>query len=133
MQKISALLAVLVLFLISCQSEKKEKETIQIGTKKSEASPFEIGKKIFDGKGKCYTCHKIDKKSIGPGVTEIVKIYKEKDADLIAFLKQKADPIVDPETYVVMKTNFAIIKNFSEEELKALEIYMNEVSTSKTK
>ncbi|AXT61635.1 cytochrome C552 [Aquimarina sp. AD10] len=133
MQKISVVLAVLILLSIGCQSEKKEKETIQIGTKKGESTPFEIGKKIFDGKGKCYTCHKIDKKSIGPGVTEIVKIYKEKDADLIAFLKQKADPIVDPETYVVMKTNFAIIKNFSEEELKALEIYMNEVSTSKTK
>ncbi len=133
MQKISVVLAVLILLSIGCQSEKKEKETIQIRTKKGESTPFEIGKQIFDGKGKCYTCHKIDKKSIGPGVTEIVKIYKEKDADLIAFLKQKADPIVDPETYVVMKTNFAIIKNFSEEELKALEIYMNEVSTSKTK
>ncbi|MBQ0735847.1 c-type cytochrome [Aquimarina celericrescens] len=128
MQKTTIILITLALFAVSCQSEKKEKEDIKIGTKKKEISAFDTGKKIFNGKGKCYTCHKIDKKSIGPGVHEIVKIYKEQNADLIAFLKQEAEPIVDPETYAVMKTNFAIIKTFSEEELKALEVYMTEVS-----
>ncbi len=125
--KIGFVYMVIALFFISCQSEKKGNENIKIGAKKKEISSFDIGKNIFNGKGKCYTCHKIDKKSIGPGVVEIIKIYKEKNADLIAFLKQEAEPIVDPETYAVMKTNFAIIKTFSEEELKALEVYMTEV------
>ncbi len=125
--KIGFVYMVIALFFISCQSEKKGNENIKIGAKKKEISSFDIGKNIFNGKGKCYTCHKIDKKSIGPGVVEIIKIYKEKNADLIAFLKQEAQPIVDPETYAVMKTNFAIIKTFSEEELKALEVYMTEV------
>ncbi len=128
MQKTILLITACALLFASCQSEKKEKEEIKIGTKKKEISAFDTGKKIFNGKGKCYTCHKIDQKSIGPGVVEIMKIYKEKNADLIAFLKQEAEPIVDPETYAVMKTNFAIIKTFSEDELKALEVYMTQVS-----
>lgn len=128
MQKTILLITACALLFVSCQSEKKEKEEIKIGTKKKEISAFDTGKNIFNGKGKCYTCHKIDQKSIGPGVVEIMKIYKEKNADLIAFLKQEAEPIVDPETYAVMKTNFAIIKTFSEDELKALEVYMTQVS-----
>ncbi len=128
MQKTILLITACALLFASCQSEKKEKEEIKIGTKKKEISAFDTGKNIFNGKGKCYTCHKIDQKSIGPGVVEIMKIYKEKNADLIAFLKQEAEPIVDPETYAVMKTNFAIIKTFSEDELKALEVYMTQVS-----
>lgn len=131
--KIAIVLGVAVLFLTSCQSEKKDKEEIQIGTKKEKVSSFDLGKRIFNGKGKCYTCHKIDKKSIGPGVIDIVKIYKEQNVDLIAFLKQETKPIVDPETYAVMKTNFAIIKTFTEEELIAVTVYMNEISNDKTK
>ncbi|MEW7289329.1 c-type cytochrome [Aquimarina sp. 2304DJ70-9] len=127
MHKIVLLLATIALLSTSCQSEKKEKSEIKIGTKKKENSPFEVGNKIFNGKGKCYTCHKTDKKSIGPGVAEIMKIYNEQDADLIAFLKQEAKPIVDPETYAVMKTNFTIIKTFSDEELNALIVYMTEI------
>ncbi len=126
--KIGILLGVVVLFSTSCQSEKKEKEEIKIGKKKEEISSFDLGKSIFNGKGKCYTCHKIDKKSIGPGVIDIVKIYEEQNGDLMAFLKQEAEPIVDPETYTVMKTNFAVIKTFTEEELKAVIVYMNDIS-----
>ena len=42
---------------------------------------------------------------------------------MVAFLQEKAEPIVDPSQYETMKTNFAITKNLSEEELKALEAY----------
>jgi len=122
------LLVIIAFVLTSCQSEKKEKSAIKIGAKKEEISSFDLGKKIFNGKGKCYTCHKIDKKSIGPALIDIVKIYKEQKADLVAFLKQETEPIVDPETYTVMKTNFAIIKTFSEEELEALQTYMLKIS-----
>ncbi|MBQ4822044.1 c-type cytochrome [Aquimarina sp. MMG016] len=131
MQRLILLLSLVVL-AVGCQSEKKEKKQITIGTKKEKASPYDTGKAIFNGKGKCYTCHKIDKKSIGPGVIDIMKVYKDQKGDLIAFLKQEAEPIVDPETYAVMKTNFAIIKTFTEEELNAVEVYMNEVANGKT-
>ncbi|WP_109301817.1 c-type cytochrome [Aquimarina sp. AU474] len=132
MQKIALLLLSITLVLAGCQSEKKEKEEIVIGKKKIKQTPFDIGKKIFNGKGKCYTCHKTDKKSIGPSVIEIMKVYKEQNGNLIAFLKQEAKPIVDPETYTVMKTNFAIIKTFSQDELDALSTYMDGISNGKT-
>ncbi|MEW7279591.1 c-type cytochrome [Aquimarina sp. 2201CG1-2-11] len=119
----------ITLGILSCQSGKKEKKPeIKIGTKKEQLSPFDVGKTVFNGKGKCYTCHKVDKKSIGPSILEIMKVYNEEKGDIIAFLKQDAEPIVDPETYTVMKTNFAIIKTFTEEELQAVEVYMSEMS-----
>lgn len=130
MQKIIALLVGIVLLSTGCQSEKKEKEKITIGTKKEEISSYDLGKNIFNGKGKCYTCHKVNKKSIGPGIIEIMKVYKEQNGDVIAFLKQEAEPIVDPETYTVMKTNFAIIKTFTEEELKAIAEYMTNINAN---
>ncbi|WP_438710509.1 c-type cytochrome [Aquimarina muelleri] len=132
MQKIITLLFGIVLFSTGCKSEKKEKEELTIGTKKQEISTFDLGKSVFNGKGKCYTCHKTDKKSIGPSIQEIIKVYKEQNGDIIAFLKQNAEPIVDPETYAVMKTNFAIIKTFTPEELEAVKIYMMDVSKGKT-
>jgi len=109
-----------------CQSKHKENIEIKSKSKEEKMTSYELGKSIFNGKGKCYTCHKMDKKFIGPGISEIVKIYKEKKGDLISFLKQRSEPIVDPQTYTVMKTNFVIIETFTEKELKALEMYMLE-------
>jgi cytochrome c len=42
---------------------------------------------------------------------------------MVDFLKEKAEPIVDPAQYEVMKTNFSITKTMTDEELKALEEY----------
>jgi len=125
-----ALLSSMVL-ITGCQSEKKsDKEKIVIGGKKKEVSPeFELGEKLFKGKGNCYSCHRLEKKSIGPSVAAIMKIYKEQNGDIIGFLRQKKDPIVDPENYAVMKTNFIRLEKFTDEELKAIELYMNEVNT----
>lgn len=90
-----------------------------------ELSPSaKIGQEIFDGKGKCFSCHKPDQKIIGPSIAEIAKIYKEKNGNMVEFLKGNGEPIVDPSQYEVMKTNFAITKNLSDEELKGLEDYM---------
>jgi cytochrome c len=43
---------------------------------------------------------------------------------MVSFLKQEAEPIVDPSQYEVMKTNFAITEEMSDEELIALEAYI---------
>ncbi len=129
MKNKSVLVLIALILSIGCQSEKKqEKDKITIGTKKQEKSAeFIYGEKIFKGKGNCYSCHRVDKKTIGPSVIEIMKIYNEQNGDIIGFLRQKKDPIVDPDNYAVMKTNFARIKKFTDEELKAVKLYMTEV------
>ena len=104
---------------ISCQNknEKTETSVAETATKIS-------GQELFEGEGNCIACHKPDQKIIGPSLEEIAKIYKEEKGSITAFLKQESDPLVDPSQYDVMKTNFAITKTMSDEELKALEDYI---------
>lgn len=120
------LLLSLVGVLFSCKKESDEnfgKPTQEVAEKQA-LKPEDLGKEIFEGKGICYTCHKEDVKTIGPSIKDIAKIYKEKGGNIVAFLQEKAEPIVDPSQYATMKTNFAITKNLPEEELKALEAYI---------
>ncbi len=123
------------LFIVSCGGDKKtdkfgnpvsdEKENVE--AVKPEVSEFplaEKGKEIFEGKGTCATCHKLDIKLVGPSIQDIAEIYKEKNANMITFLKGEGEPIVDPTQYEVMKANFALTKTFSDEELQSLEQYI---------
>ncbi len=111
--------------LAACNKKEEKKESLYPEVKKTQAQlTLELGQEVFDGKGMCYSCHKPDQKVIGPSIAEIAKIYKEKGASIVDFLKEKGDPIVDPSQYSVMKTNFAITKNLPEEELVALEAYI---------
>jgi cytochrome c len=107
---------------ISCKKENQENfgKTTEATTQK----PEDLGKEIFEGKGVCYTCHKPETKTVGPSIKDIAKIYKEKGGNIVDFLQEKSEPIVDPSQYATMKTNFAITKNLPEEELKALEAYI---------
>ena len=89
-----------------------------------EKSLLSEGKNIFEGKGTCTSCHQHNRKVIGPSLTDISKIYIENNANMVSFLKGKGEAIVDPSQYEIMKTNFAITKNMSDEELKALEAYI---------
>ena len=61
---------------------------------------------------------------IGPSITAISKIYKDKKASIALFLKGEGEPLVDPSQYEIMKANFAITKSMTDEELDALETYM---------
>lgn len=130
MKKLFVLTTVLV--LVACGG--KEKTTTEETTAAPEVSegavanlnPEEqLGQEIFDGKGNCYTCHKPDAQAIGPSIKAIAKIYKDQKADMVTFLKGEGKPIVKPEQYEVMKTNFYLTKTFSDEELKAIEAYMH--------
>lgn len=114
-------LLVFIGIFISC---KKETETNYGQPKHDETSVNVSGEELFSGKGTCTACHLPDQKVIGPSITEIAKIYKEKNASIVSFLKEEAEPIIDPSQYETMKTNFAITKQMSDEELKALEEYM---------
>jgi cytochrome c len=112
-----------VLFL-SCGKEKEQEFFGKQETPETTENPIVTkGKELFEGKGTCVACHKPDVKVIGPSISEIAKIYKEKNADMVKFLKGEGEPIVDPSQYEVMKTNFSITKNMSDEELQALEAY----------
>jgi len=124
-----AIIAFAVLAFVSCK--KEEKTTIdnsQISTEESAVSavktPEELGKEIFEGRGNCTSCHQVDQKVIGPSIHEIAKIYKNKNADIVNFLKGNGEPIVDPSQFAVMKTNFPVTQAMSDDELKAIETYI---------
>jgi cytochrome c len=115
---------ILLLLVITVASCKKEAED-NFGQPKIDKTAVAVsGEELFSGKGTCTACHLPDQKVIGPSIAEIAKIYKEKNGSIVAFLKEEAEPIVDPSQYETMKTNFAITKQMSEEELKALEDYI---------
>ena len=128
MKKLFFLLFTLV--FISCGDKKSEPfgkapdETLVDQTEVAVDPTLALGEDLFNGVGLCKTCHLPDKKVIGPSIVEIATIYKEKGGNMVEFLKENAEPIVDPTQYEVMKTNFAVTKTLSDEELKALETYM---------
>ncbi len=106
------------------KTEEATTETTSEGMPAANQTPEQLGENIFNGKGNCATCHKVEAKTIGPGVQEIAKIYKDKNSDIVKFLKGEAEAIVDPSQYEVMKANFAITKAMSDEELQGLEAYI---------
>lgn len=112
------------LLLMGCGSNKKEEAKESITYENEKRNPIELGQELFEGTGNCFACHKPDQKIIAPSLQEIAKIYKENNGDMVQFLKGKGEPIVDPKQYEVMKTNFAITKTMTDEELKALEAYI---------
>jgi len=117
----------LVILSFSCKKESQESfrnETPAV-TEEKELTPEELGKVIFEGKGNCISCHQIESKTIGPSTQEIAKIYKEKNANMVAFLKGESDAIVDPSQFVLMQANITLTKTFSDKELQGLEAYIN--------
>jgi len=121
MKKVALL--VCLIFVISC---KKESEATfgQPNPDEVSQTPEQLGKSIFEGKGNCVACHRIDEKLVGPSIQEMATIYKTQNGDMVSFLKDEAKPIVDPSQYEVMKTNLALTKEMSEQELKGLEAYI---------
>jgi len=113
----------MLVLVFSCKKESTESFG-KPEASSEKAMPTDLGKELFEGKGKCVTCHLPAQKVIGPSIQEIVKIYADKKASIVTFLKGEADPIVDPTQYDVMKTNFEVTKAMTDDELQALEKYM---------
>ena len=105
--------------LVACQN-KEAKTATSVDKTATKVS----GKELFEGEGNCTACHKPDQKIIGPSLQDIAKIYKTKKGSIVLFLQEKSEPIVDPSQYEIMKTNFAITKSMSDNELQALEDYI---------
>jgi len=124
--KINILLSVMLLAIsISCGGKKADQDYDKKPSIDKATYPLaEKGKGIFEGKGICINCHKLDIKLVGPSIQEMAKIYKEKKISIATFLTGTEEPVIDPEQYEVMKINFELTKNFTDEERLALEQYI---------
>ena len=137
MKKILFVFAIFSLFIVSCGETKKEDVKKEVESTKEEpkaaaeagADLVAMGEKLFTDKT-CVSCHQLDAKIVGPSVKDIVKIYDEKNANLVDFLKGTQEAIVetDPGQIAIMKANLdGFVKNLSATELDALAAYMNSV------
>jgi cytochrome c len=108
---------------IACGEKKNQEDFGKPSASTPAQEQLALGKKLFEGVGLCHTCHKTDQKIIGPSVKEIAKIYKDMNLDMVAFLRGELEPVVDPEQYEVMKTNFTVTKAMTDDELRAIEAY----------
>jgi cytochrome c len=107
---------ILVVFIASCKNETQ--------TNSDKPEPKTISGEVLFTENNCTACHKPDQKVVGPSLQEIAKIYKEQNGNMVAFLKEEAEPIVDPTMYETMKINLQVTKTMSNQELKALEDYI---------
>ncbi len=124
----------------NCGEKKSDKKQEKITLQPKKDTPKQAntdntaliakGKKLFKDKT-CFTCHMPKEKGIGPSITEINKIYSDKNADIIAFLKGELKAIVDtdPGQVAVMKANLdGFVKDLKDPELNALKAYMLSVN-----
>lgn len=134
MKKILFVFAIFSLTAISCgetkkEDVKKEIETTKEAVKEAPAAGNDmiaLGEKLFTEKT-CVSCHQLDARIVGPSVKDIVKIYDEKGANLVDFLKGNQEAIVDtdPGQIAIMKANLdGFVKDLKDEELQALAAYM---------
>ena len=118
----------LVILLFSCKKESQETFGKTQNSNIESKTPELLGQELFEGKGNCVACHQVAQKTVGPSIQDIAKTYKDQNGSIVNFLKNDAKPIVDPSQYEVMKVNFAITKAMSDDELNALEVYINSKS-----
>jgi len=121
---------ILLLIVFSCNRNKKPTEksgkSVPERGELSMDSQIFLGNRLFSEKT-CITCHNVNEKKIGPSVKEIMTVYKEKDGDIVAFLKGEAKPMVDTTAsqVAIMQANIdGFLKNISDEELKTIATYM---------
>ena len=121
---------IVILVLSSCNSDKKTKKDNEKGAPEraelSHDSKIFLGNRLFSEKT-CITCHAIDNIKIGPSVVDIMHVYKENNADIVAFLKGNSKPIVDTTAsqVAIMQANIdGFLKEISDEELNAISTYM---------
>ena len=111
---------IIALFSIVCCNKKQE--TTSNNNAISVVSSAN-GKLLFEASN-CVSCHQPIEKVVGPSLQNIAQIYTSKKGNLVQFLKEEAEPIVDPEQYPSMKINLQITKSMTNEELKSLELYI---------
>ena len=134
MKKILFVFAIFSLTIISCGETKKEDVKKEVESTE-EAAPaaaksedlVAAGEKLFMDKT-CVSCHQLDAKIVGPSIKDIVKVYNEKNLDIVDFLKGTQEAVVETEAgqVAIMKANLdGFVKDLKETELQAIAAYMN--------
>jgi cytochrome c len=120
-----SLLLMLAISAILCTTSCKNTEEKNQSNFKEVASlpTIENGKVIYDANN-CAACHQVNEKVIGPSLETIASVYKEKNADLKAFLLEEAEPIIDPSQYESMRINLQITKQLEPVDLESLVLYL---------
>ncbi len=127
---------ILFTFLFSCKNDSKTSNSndVTVHPELSEDSKIFLGNRLFSEKT-CITCHDVNSKKVGPSVVEIMTIYKEKNGDIVNFLKGKSKPIVDTneEQIAIMQAKIdEFLKNITDVELDAIATYMLHVDELNT-
>ena len=133
------LFLIVILVLNSCNRDKKTKIVNEKGVparaELSQDSKIFLGNRLFSEKT-CITCHAVNTKKIGPSVVDIMHVYKENNASIVAFLKGNSKPIVDTTAsqVAIMQTNIdGFLKKITDEELNAISTYMLHVDELQNK
>lgn len=128
-----------IIMLTSCNSDIKVKKGNENGVPErqelSQDSKIFLGNRLFSEKT-CITCHAIDAKKTAPSVVDIMHVYKENNADIVAFLKGNSKPIVDTTAsqVAIMQANIdGFLKEITDEELDAIATYMIHLNELKNK
>lgn len=123
-------ITILFLALLGCKTDSKSDKNTETDVSKmpelSEDSKIFLGNRLFSEKT-CITCHDVNTVKKGPSVVDIMTVYKKQNADIVAFLRGKSDPIVDinPEQVAIMQDNInGFLKNITDVELDAIATYM---------
>lgn len=124
---------IVLLVLYSCNMDEKSKKanenTVPKRGELSWESQIFLGNRLFSEKT-CITCHDINEQKKGPSIKKIIQIYKEKNGNIVAFLKGETKPIVDTTAsqVAIMQANIdGFLQNISDEELKTIATYMMHV------
>ena len=119
-----------ILVFNSCKTENKVNKDFKIGVPEraelSQDSKIFLGNRLFSEKT-CITCHSVNTIKKGPSVVDIMLVYKENNADIVAFLKGHSKPIVDTTAsqVAIMQDNIdGFLKEITDEELNAIATYM---------
>lgn len=127
------ILFIAVLFVWGCKTDKKISEGVELQVPErgelSKDSQIFLGNRLFSEKT-CIKCHAVNEIKKGPSVKEIMAVYREKNGNIVSFLKGNAKPIVDTTSsqVAIMQENIdGFLKDISDEELNSLAIYMMHV------
>jgi cytochrome c len=130
---------IVTLMLNSCNTDKKTKKGYQKTVPEREELSYDskifLGNRLFSEKT-CITCHAVDNKKKGPSIIDIMHVYKENNADIVAFLKGNSKPIVDTTAsqIAIMQANInGFLKEITDVELNAISVYMMHVDELKKK
>lgn len=131
-----AILSLGIFTLISCGSNEEpraveETETTEAVEEEVKEETREVtaesektsGEELFTSNA-CQACHQANAMLVGPSLKDIATAYDGNKDAIIAFLKEEAEPIVEPEKADQMKPQLATTKAMSDEQLNVLVDYI---------